>query len=1058
MQYHSHRELLPPGIEPRLEAERLQELPERLLLQHPDIDLKEREQIEEGLRGFGVRPPRKRPLCLDPLAGFHLELVQVPAREPKEDKRRVPGWDPGVRYSPARVLVEHRGVGIRRPTPAPPGGRLLEREPEIGALEAVIGEAAAGEPRVVLVEGPAGIGKSRLLAEARLRAAAAGFSPLVARGGELERAWGFGVVRQLFEPALVDGKTRERALGGAAAAARTIVEAGGEGGQSGVDPSFASLHGLYWLTVNLSSAGPLALLVDDLHWCDKPSLRFLAYLIRRLEGLPVLVACSLRPSEPGADAALMAELAGDPATVSVHPRPLSEAATAALVRGRLGEDADPAFCAACWETTGGNPLFLTELLRALEAEGVRPDVAHAGMVAELGPRAAARSVLVRLARLPEDAVRLARAAAVLGEGASLSVAAMLAGVEYRDASAAAAALVRAEILRAEPTVGFVHPLVGAAVYHDVTPLQRALEHGRAARLLADAGADVERIAAHLLFVPASGDSWVVERLMRAASTALGMGAADSAVSYLERALAEPPAAERRAEVLLELSAAEALISGPAAVEHLSECYELLDDPRARGETAQLLGRALLFTGHPAEAVALARRAAAEVPPDLDDLRGTLEAFELITILIGSGDPEDLERLERHRTLPVGPRLGDKMLAAVAAQQWAFAGGPSEPCAELSLQALAGGELIAADNGLLGAVAIITLTMADGEEALDAWEVALVDAHRRGSLFAKSVISLWRGFTLYRRGELADAEASLRTAGEEFAMWEIGGEEIRILRVAMMAAVLRERGDLAGARRVLEEMSDPGDRSEAARYWCNSRLELLIAERRFQEALAAAEDFDRRFAFLRHPIDTPARSHHALVLDRLGRQEEALAVATQELELARRWGAPGTLARALRILGTLERQAGLERLRGAVDVVAGSPAQLEHAKALGALGAALRRARRPTEAREPLRHALELADACGARALADEVRTELYAAGGRPRRTALLGLAALTASERRVAALAAEGQTNREIAQALFVTPKTVELHLSNAYRKLGISSRRELPDALGTPAPRRAET
>jgi ATP/maltotriose-dependent transcriptional regulator MalT len=369
-------------------------------------------------------------------------------------------------------------------------------------------------------------------------------------------------------------------------------------------------------------------------------------------------------------------------------------------------------------------------------------------------------------------------------------------------------------------------------------------------------------------------------------------------------------------------------------------------------------------------------------------------------------------------------------------------------AELSLEALAGGELIAADNGLLGAVAIITLTLADREEALDAWEVSLADAHRRGSLFAKSVVSLWRGFTLYRRGELADAEASLRTAGEEFALWEVGGQEVRLHRVAIMAAVLRERGDLAGARRALEEMSDPGDTSEAARYWCNSRLELLIAEGRLEEALAVAEDFDRRFAFLRHPIDTPARSHQALVLDRLGRREEALALATQELELARRWGAPGTLARALRILGTLEREAGLERLREAADVVAGSPARLEHAKALGALGAALRRARRPTEAREALRGALELADACAARGLADELRTELYAAGGRPRRTALRGPAALTASERRVAALAADGQTNREIAQVLFVTPKTVELHLRNAYRKLGIGSRRELPAEL----------
>ena len=130
---------------------------------------------------------------------------------------------------------------------------------------------------------------------------------------------------------------------------------------------------------------------------------------------------------------------------------------------------------------------------------------------------------------------------------------------------------------------------------------------------------------------------------------------------------------------------------------------------------------------------------------------------------------------------------------------------------------------------------------------------------------------------------------------------------------------------------------------------------------------------------------------------------------------------------------------------------GSHARLEHAKALADLGGALRRERRQTEARDPLRRALELADACSADALVEHVRSELYATGARPRTTALGGVEALTASERRVAAFAAEGQSNRDIAQALFVTPKTVEVHLSNAYRKLGIRSRRDLAGALAGP-------
>jgi DNA-binding CsgD family transcriptional regulator len=189
---------------------------------------------------------------------------------------------------------------------------------------------------------------------------------------------------------------------------------------------------------------------------------------------------------------------------------------------------------------------------------------------------------------------------------------------------------------------------------------------------------------------------------------------------------------------------------------------------------------------------------------------------------------------------------------------------------------------------------------------------------------------------------------------------------------------------------------------------------------------------------------------ARALDLLGRRDEAAALLVEELELARRWGARSAIGRMLRLLGTVERGDGLEHLHEAATVLAGSTARLEEAKALAALGQTLRRVRRPTEAREPLRRALELAERCGAQGLAETARSELYATGARPRRSALSGVDSLTTSERRVADLAAAGQTNRDIAQTLYVTPKTVEVHLGNAYRKLGIRSRRELAGALGS--------
>jgi DNA-binding CsgD family transcriptional regulator len=799
----------------------------------------------------------------------------------------------------------------------------------------------------------------------------------------------------------------------------------------------------------LSERGPLLIAVDDLHWCDPPSLRFLAYLRRRLEGLPVLLACSHRTSQLEQNRTLLGDITGDPLTVLIRPRPLSETAVADLVRARLREVGEDAFSAACHTATGGNPLLLNELLKALDAEDVRPDRAHVGLVAELGPRAASRAVLLRIGRLPEDAARVAQALAVLGDGADLSAVATLAELDEARAGSAVAALARAEIVRAEPPLAFVHPVVGAAIRQDIPPGERELQHGRAARLLADAGAPVDQVAVHLRFAPAHAKRWVVETLMSAAHAARRKGAADSAVAYLARALAEPPLPERRPDVLLELGLAEALTSGPAAAEHLRDAYQALSDPQARGMAAQVLGRALLFTGFPEEGAAVVRRAAAELPSELEDLRKALEAFELFSVLFGAGDPEELRELERYRALPAGTGVGEKMLAAIAAQDWMYACGPADACAELSLASLAGGDLIAADNGLLPTCAITTLVFADREEALYWWGVARKDAYGRGSLFAISSLSLWWGFTQYRRGELAEAEDSLRTALGEFELWGYGEQQAQIYCDAFLAAVRRERGELDYARQALERSLDPGGADDGARYWLNSQIELLIAERRFEEALAAADDYAGRFdQMVPNPMDAPWRSHKALALAGLGRHEEGLSLVEEELRPARAWGAPGTVARTLRVLGTLERDGGLNHLEEAVEVVSPSPARLEHAKALLALGIALRHARRPTDARDPLRRALELADVCGAPGLADQARSELHAAGGRPRTTALTGVESLTPSERRVAELAAAGRTNRDIAQELFVTPKTVERHLGHVYRKLGISNRKGLESAL----------
>ncbi|HYI18304.1 MAG TPA: AAA family ATPase [Solirubrobacteraceae bacterium] len=925
--------------------------------------------------------------------------------------------------------------------PADASSLLLERDGELATLDDLVAGAAGGSGRLVLIEGPAGIGKSGLLAGLRERAQPA-LQVLQARAGELEREFAYGVVRQLFEARVA----ARGELTGAAAPAAALFETAATPAQEGA-ASFAALHALYWLTLDLAAEHPVLLAIDDLHWTDRPSLRFLAYLARRLDGAPVLVAATLRSAEPGTDPGLLAEIVHDPATFPLRPGPLSRAATTALIRERLAGDADPAFCAACHEATGGNPLLLRQLLRALEAEGVRPVADQAAVVRAVGPRAVSSTVLLRLSRLSDDARAVARATAVLGESADLPRVAALAGIDERAVAAASGELIRAEIVRPEPPPGFVHPLVRDAVYHELPPAERQLEHERAAEMLHEAGAPVEQTAAQLLLAPRRGAAWATDLLQRAGGDAVRRGAAESAVAYLRRALEEPPAPEQRMQVLMALGVAEALTSGPAAAQHLREVHDALDDPRARAELANVLCRAMLFTGDPVQAEAVATQDAAALGPEDADLARGLEAFGLISYYFGAGGERPLERLEALRH-PPGPGVGARALAGVAAYDWANRGGHADECVELARQAIAGGVLAGMDSTLLSIPPTLVLVLADRADALDELHKLDEIGHRRGSLLDVSSLQLWVGYARWRRGELEAAEDLLRQAYEALNAYGIGLGP-RAYSDSFLAEVLIDRGDLAGARAAHNTNRDQGDWSDGARYWQHARMRLLLAEQQWDEALDAADAFADRFAMHADSPGTPWRVVRADALERLDRIDEARVTAEEELAAARVWGAPGTVGRALTQLGRLEREDGIPRLEEAVALLDGSPARLALARALAALGSAQRHARRPAEAREPLRRALELATACGAPPLAEQARSELYAAGARPRTEALAGVEALTASEKRVADLAATGDTNRDIAQTLYVTPKTVEVHLSNTYRKLGIRSRRELAGALG---------
>src|SRR3954453_9577796 len=327
---------------------------------------------------------------------------------------------------------------------------LLEREGERKQLDSLVRDARRGEGGAVLIEGGAGVGKSRLLDYVRARASRAGMRALSARASELEREFPYGVVRQLFERLVSDGAdlTRASLAEGPASDALPALGLASRGPitpeASSRNTSFSTLYGLYWLTVNISQSAPLLLTVDDAHWTDTASQQFMTFLTSRLEALPILVVLAARPRRDDEHDPL-AFLGADPAVHRVVPGPLGLNSTAELLSRALGSPPEAAFSSACQELTGGNPLLLTELARSLAAEGVQPLAANASTVRELVPDAITRAAVVRLARLPSTARDLAYAVTTLGDDCEPRHAGTLARMDPVEAAEAADALRSAEI-------------------------------------------------------------------------------------------------------------------------------------------------------------------------------------------------------------------------------------------------------------------------------------------------------------------------------------------------------------------------------------------------------------------------------------------------------------------------------------------------------------------------------------------------------------------------------------------------------------------------------------
>ena len=945
------------------------------------------------------------------------------------------------------------------PSPAPRlrTPRLVERDSELAELSHRLEAVRAGAGSVVVIEGPAGVGKSVLLDFACSRASDQEIRALTGRGSEFEQAYPWGVVRALFAPALGGSDAeRVRLLAGAARLADVALglrPAPADGLAVSPDAMGAALHGLYWALANLVGDEPLVMAVDDAQWADGPSLRWLRYLANRVEDLPVLLVIAFNP----ADRAGVEELplpCPEDATTLLAPGPLSQAGTRCLVEEHLGTGTQAELVEAFHVATGGNPFLVRAMLAELREPAVGTTVSAREDVPDIESATISRAVVRRLGRLPPEAGELAAAVAVWGTKPRLAEAADLAEVQYDSAVWAADALAAAGLIGPCEPLEFVHPVLHTAVYNSIPAHRRSLAHARAAELLEAAGAPLEALAAHLLAVDARGDELLVDLLCEAAVSALSAGAPEAARTYLKRALTEPPAASQTAGVLRLLGHAEASLYLPEAAEHLRAALDHTDDVRERAELTRELAVPLVHSGHVHEAVSVLERSSDELAGADRELSLELEAD-----LVNAGRlHSELRGAALARACALrdaglrGRTFAERVALAAVAGEGDAVVATAEDAIGCAGGALGDGRLLAeagveapaywyAVSGL-----VLAESFAPAHAAVDA---ALEDARARGSMLGAGLAYCFRGLLEHRAGSLPAAEADFRQAIEmtPSARWAA-----RTYALAFLLDILLDRGRPDEGAAVLAASRMPETAPPLLPYLMfqqsRGRLRIKLGETGPGETdmHAAATGFA---AGSFGACLWPWRSLHALELAREGDTAQALELAHEEEALVHAFGAPRAWGVSLRALGVVAGgEAGIASLRKAVEVLDGSPAVLERARALIDLGALLRRAGSRAEALERLRDGLDLAHHCAAGALAEQARSEMTMAGARPRRDAARGQDALTASELRVARMAADGMTNREIAEGLFVSLRTVETHLTHVYRKLSIDSRDELAGVL----------
>ncbi|GEC03112.1 hypothetical protein SSP24_07670 [Streptomyces spinoverrucosus] len=883
------------------------------------------------------------------------------------------------------------------PPAAGASASLWERDEEVAAVVQAIDALCADRSSSVgllVFRGEAGLGKTALLAETRRLAEERGCMVWSARGGETLRSVPFNVVRQLLQPALVSLLPEEAReyLGDwydIAGPALGIADPG----ERRADPQ-GVCDGLVAAVRRLAKRDwPLVLLVDDAHWADQETLRWLAAFAERLHDLSVLVVVARRPGEVTGESArhldAVAAAAGRPATTLSA---LTPDATAGLTRATVGRHADDPFCREVWAVTGGNPYETVELLAKVQDSELEPVESSAGELRALNRSARGGGLVARLEGLGIDATRFAWAAAILGTGISVGLVARLTTMRPEQAVRCAELLCTARILTAPDPAGaqaddgdleFVHPLIATAVYNSIPDALRTAMHGIAAQIVTDSGRGAAAASRHLLQVHPDDDAELVEQLREAAREHLAVGAPDAARRCLERALKEPPRPDVHARVLYELGCATLLTAPARTIDHLQTALALpgLDGP-ARVDAVFRLSQALLHNDQLEQAVRTVEAEAARHEEGPARLR--LRAVQYMWEGIYAGEapaPGRSERLAELAHTCTGRDNSERALLILRGFDAMTHGENAEEVVEVCDRALVNGRL-APGLGWTDTEWGIELLMMLGSsyayaDRLDRAENLFAEALRTYTTAGWSgghlaLANAFLGLAFRRQGRLKDAETVLR---ESLRLAERVGRGLPLYWSATCGLVdtLLARGHVQQAWTIAEQygFTPPYPSTIVLPDTRSVRGRLLLAVGRTEDGINELEGAEKAAA---------ARGGHNPVLapwtidlaGALATQDptRAARLAADARRQAERFGTDTAIGEALRCAARLETGQRKVRLAAqAVTYLEASPCQYEHAAARIEYGLA---ARSTTE----LNRGLTLARSCGADGLARQAREGL----------------------------------------------------------------------------------